>query len=171
MRVRRLLILCCGLLTCLAVSSGVWAKPLPLPQGPVLLTVSGDITRTNGDGMARFDRAMLEALPSRTITTHTPWHEQAGRFEGPLAEALLDAVGARGDQLRVVALNGFEAEVPVSDVSRYQVILAMKRNGEIMPIRRFGPLFVLYPFDAHPELLTEAVRFRSVWQVSRIQVH
>ncbi|ATJ83981.1 oxidoreductase [Halomonas beimenensis] len=168
---RALLHLFAGLLLAGAMSSGAQAAPLPAPQGPVVLTVTGDIRHTNGDGVARFDRAMLEALPSRSIITDTPWHDAAGRFEGPLAEALLEAVGAQGDHVRVVALNGFEAEIPVSDFERYGVILAMTRNGEIMPIRRFGPLFVLYPFDAHPELLTEAIRFRSVWQVTRIQVH
>ncbi len=170
MRVRRLLFLSSVLLWCLGAGA-VQASSLGEPRGPVLLTVSGEITRTNGDGVARFDRAMLEALPWRTIDTDTPWHQEAGRFEGPLGEALLDAVGARGDQARVIALNGFEAEVPISDFRRYGVILAMKRDGEPMPIRRFGPLFVLYPFDARPELLNETIRFRSVWQVSRIEIH
>lgn len=176
MRARRLLTLSCILLWWFAGASLARAASptaaLAEPHGPVLLTVSGDITRTNGDaGVARFDRAMLEALPWRTIDTHTPWHEDLGHYEGPLASALLKAVGARGDEARVVALNGFEAEVPVSDFTRYGVILAMKRNGEDMPIRRFGPLFVLYPFDDRPELLNETIRFRSVWQVARIEIH
>ncbi|OBX34441.1 hypothetical protein A8U91_03494 [Halomonas elongata] len=70
-----------------------------------------------------------------------------------------------------MALNGFEASIPISDFERYDVILAMRRNGEPMPIRDFGPLFVVYPFDQHPELRTEAIRFRSVWQVNRIVVY
>lgn len=170
MRVRRFLPLACGLLLSCLLTGTAAAAALPAPEGPVLLTISGDIGRTNGEGVARFDRAMLEALPSRIIETRTPWHQGVGRFEGPLAEALMRAVEARGDRVRVVALNGFEAEIPRRDFARYDVILAMRRNGEIMPIRRFGPLFVLYPFDAHPELLTEAIRFRSVWQVTRIRV-
>jgi hypothetical protein len=46
----------------------------------------------------------------------------------------------------------------------------MKRNGDSMAIRDLGPLFVLYPFDDHPELLTEMIRFRSVWQVDHLHV-
>ncbi|MCK2184562.1 oxidoreductase [Halomonas getboli] len=180
MRIRRLLPLMLALLcwtSAVQAASADFASSSPdtpllaPPEGPVLLTVSGDISRTNGDGVARFDRAMLEALPGRTIETHTPWHEDVGRYRGPLGEAILEAVDAHGDQARVVALNGFEAEVPVSDFRRYGVILAMKRNGKAMPIRRFGPLFVLYPFDERPELLNETIRFRSVWQVSRIEIH
>ncbi|MBB3189467.1 oxidoreductase [Halomonas cerina] len=157
------------LLTCLPTMRPE-AAPLPAPTGPTLLTVSGHITRTNVGDQARFDRAMLEALPGRGIETNTPWHREVGRFEGPLAEALLEAVGARGDVVRIRALNGFEARVPVSDFRRYGVILAMTRNGEPMAIRDFGPLFVLYPFSEHPELHTEAIRFRSVWQVNHIHV-
>lgn len=157
------------LLTCLPIMMPE-AAPLPAPTGPTLLTVSGNIARTNMGDQARFDRAMLEALPGRRIETDTPWHREVGRFEGPLAEAVLDAVGAHGEVVRIRALDGFEARVPVADFRRYDVILAMSRNGEPMAIRDFGPLFVLYPFSDHPELHTEAIRFRSVWQVSHIHV-
>lgn len=149
----------------------VQAAPLPSPSGKVILTIRGDISRPNVGDEAHFDRAMLDRLPSRSIVTTTPWHPGPGRFEGPLFSALLDAVGANGSEVRVVALNGFEARIPVSDFKRYNVILAMRRNGEPMPIRDFGPLFVVYPFDQHSELKTEAIRFRSVWQVNRIFVY
>lgn len=144
--------------------------PLPEPTGQVILTLDGDIARANVGDEAHFDRAMLEALPSRVIETHTPWHSDKGRFEGPLLRALLESVGAEGDTLRIRALNGFEARAPRSDFYDHDVILAMSRDGEPLGIRDYGPLFVVYPFDAHPELLTEAVRFRSVWHVTRIIV-
>jgi len=154
----------------LVAASAVHAHPLPAPEGDVMLTVAGDISRTNGDGVARFDRAMLQKLPQDTIVTHTPWTEGASRFKGPLLGAIYDAVGARGDSLHVVALNDFAADVPLAEAKEYGVILAMRRDGEPMPVREYGPLFVLYPFDDHPELQTEEVRFRSVWQVTRIVV-
>ncbi|MCK0745819.1 molybdopterin-dependent oxidoreductase [Chromohalobacter nigrandesensis] len=135
-----------------------------------MLTVEGDISRTNGDGVARFDRAMLQELPQSTIVTHTPWTEGVSRFEGPLLGAIYEAVGAHGDSLHVVALNDFAADVPLAEAEQYDVILAMQRDGEPMPVREYGPLFVLYPFDDHSELQTEEVRFRSVWQVTHIVV-
>ena len=75
-----------------------------------------------------------------------------------------------GRQLRVKALNDFVAEIPVSDFEDNDVLLAMRRDGKPMSVRNFGPLFVLYPFDDHPELQTEKIRFRSVWQVATIVV-
>nr|NQY44973.1 oxidoreductase [Chromohalobacter sp.] len=159
-----------AILVALVGMTSAQASSLPTPRGEVMLTVSGDIVRTNGDGVARFDRAMLRGLPQGTIVTHTPWTEGVSRFEGPLLSGLVDAVGGQGDSLHVVALNDFAADVPLSEARDYGVILAMRRDGEPMPVREYGPLFVLYPFDDHPELQTEAVRFRSVWQVSRIVV-
>ncbi|MDI5921198.1 molybdopterin-dependent oxidoreductase [Halomonas sp. LR5S13] len=159
------------LLSALVPFSIALASPLPTPKGTVLLTLSGDIANANVGDEAHFDRAMLQALPTRVIETHTPWHRDRGRYEGPLVRALLEAVGADDvEQVRIRALNHYEAEVPVSDFRRHDVILAMTRDGESLTIREYGPLFVLYPFDEHPELLTEAIRFRSVWHVERIIV-
>jgi len=39
-----------------------------------------------------------------------------------------------------------------------------------MSLRDKGPIFVIYPFDKHPELLNEVVFSRSVWQVTEIKV-
>ncbi|SOC53004.1 hypothetical protein SAMN05421509_10283 [Chromohalobacter canadensis] len=167
---RRGMTACLGFFLLMFGASVVHAHPLPEPEGDVMLTVEGDISRTNGDGVARFDRAMLKALPQDTIVTHTPWTQGASHFDGPLLGAIYDAVGARGDSLHVIALNDFAADVPLAEAKEYGVILAMRRDGEPMPVREYGPLFVLYPFDDHPELQTEEVRFRSVWQVARIVV-
>ncbi|WP_148252965.1 oxidoreductase [Aidingimonas lacisalsi] len=161
-----------SLLGCLLFSliMPAWSHELPQPDGDVMLTVSGDISNPNVGDEARFDRQMLDALPSRVIETHTPWTNGKSRYEGPLATAVLDAAGARGTWFEVRALNDFAAKIPRSDLEEYAVILAMERDGEPMPIREYGPIFVLYPFDDHPELRNETIRFRSVWQVSNIHV-
>ncbi|WP_458526095.1 molybdopterin-dependent oxidoreductase [Onishia taeanensis] len=144
---------------------------LPEPEGAVLLEVSDDIRFTNAGDTARFDRQMLRALPDRVVKTHTPWTDQQRRFRGPLLRDLLARVGAQGDELHVEALNAYSGQIPIRDVLDYAVILAMSMDGKPLAIRDFGPLFVLYPFDEHPELNTETVRFRSVWQVAKIHVH
>ena len=78
------------------------AGSLPRPTGPVVLTVSGQITRTNAGDTAEFDLAMLEALPGRTARVSTPWAEGVNTFQGPLTRAVLDAVGARGSRLKMI---------------------------------------------------------------------
>ncbi|MBS9402778.1 oxidoreductase [Halomonas sp. TRM85114] len=146
------------------------AEPLPSPTGEVILTISGNIAHTNAGAQAHLDRDMLMALESRVVETNTPWHSDSSRYEGPLLLAVLQVAGAEGERIVVRALNDFEAEIPITDLHDYKVILALHRDGEPMPIREFGPLFVLYPFDEHPELNNETIRFRSVWQVEKIHV-
>ncbi len=146
------------------------AQALDSPTGSVILEVTGNITQTNVGNEAHFDKAMLEALTQRTTQTSTPWHDGVVSFEGPLGRALLEAVGAEGDQLNVVALNDYSSTVPISDFYDHDVILAMRADGQQLRIRDHGPLFIIYPFDENPSLLNEEILTRSVWQVKRIEV-
>ncbi|WP_245897722.1 hypothetical protein [Palleronia abyssalis] len=148
----------------------VSATELPLPKGPVILKISGDIKHTNIDGAAHFDLPMMEALAGRQTVIETPWYSGTIFFDGPLISAILEAVGAGGDTLRVVALNDYAAEIPRSDVENYPVILATRIDGEVISVRDKGPAFVIYPFDIAPELYNEMIFSRSVWQVGAIEV-
>jgi hypothetical protein len=143
---------------------------IPAPSETPILTISGRIKITNGDGTARFDRAMLEAMGMQRIETTTPWHSGTVRFEGVPLAALMRAVGAEGDRVSVVALNDYSSEIPIEDFAKYNVILALKRDGEYMPVRDKGPLFVVYPYDSAPELKHQKFYSRSVWQVAKIVV-
>lgn len=146
------------------------AETLEAPQGPVILTVSGELENTNAGDRAQFDRAMLEALPQHETVTHTPWHDGAVSFVGPLGRTLLDAVGSEGRELRIMALNDYSATVPVRDFYKYDVIFAMSANGQPLQVRDQGPLFVIYPFDQASSLMNEVTLSRSVWQVNRIEI-
>ena len=152
------------------VGTIVQADGLSVPKGPVVLTIAGNITHTNGDGVALFDRAMLEELESRSTVASTPWFDGPRTFEGPLASALLDAVGAQGSSLRVIALNDYSSDVPVADLRDFPVVFATHLDGEVMSVRDKGPLFMIYPFDESPELFNEVYFGRSVWQIARIEV-
>lgn len=143
---------------------------LGVPSGPVILTVSGNVGLTNVGGDAKFDRAMLEALPQHEFVTSTPWTESSNHYRGPLMRDLLARLNAESDAVHVAALNGYEAEIPVSDFEEYDVILALEKDGNAIPIREYGPLWVLYPFDQDEALLSEKIRFRAVWQVMHINV-
>lgn len=146
------------------------AAPLAKPAGEVVLTVKGKIATMNGDGVASFDMAMLNELAGRKALVETPWTKGKVTFEGPLGKALLDAVGAQGTTLRVRALNDYAVEIPLKDFLDYPVILATRRDGNLMSIREHGPIFVIYPFDQDPSLYNEKYFSRCVWQVATITV-
>ncbi len=144
---------------------------LPPPSGKVILTVSGRIDVTNKGSSAEFDYAMLEALGMDRIETTTPWYDGIVQFDGVRMQRILQAVGASGESVTAVALNDYTTEIPIDDIRRYGVLLAMKRNGSDMPVSDKGPLFIVYPYDSKPELKSQKYYSRSAWQVASLEVN
>jgi hypothetical protein len=83
---------------------------------------------------------------------------------------VLASCGAHGDTLRLAALNDFRADMPVADTVKYDVIVARLLDGKPMSVRDKGPLFIMYPFNARPELRGAVYYSRSVWQLRAIDV-
>ena len=152
------------------VATQAWAGELAKPTGKVLLTMSGNIENKNADGKAVFDTASLEKLGTVTFQTTTPWYNGRTTFTGIPLQKLMDYVGAKGSVVKVTALNDYTTIIPLSDFKKYNVILAVKVNGEYMRIRDKGPLFIVYPYDSIPELNNQVYYSRSAWQVSRMSI-
>jgi hypothetical protein len=146
------------------------AQSLKAPAEKPILTISGKVATTNKEGEAQFDRPMLEALGMVTVETTTPWYTGKVKFEGVPLDKLMKQVGASGERAVVVALNDYSSEIPIEDFAKHNVILALKRNGQYMPVSDKGPLFIIYPFDSTPELKSQTFYSRSVWQVAKIIV-
>jgi hypothetical protein len=144
--------------------------PLPQPQGPVILTVSGNIEVTNSERGAEFDREMLEALGFIEVRTTTSWTDGVQVFEGVLARAVLDRVGAQGTTVTASALNDFVAPVPMDHFRQYDVILATIMNGKQMEVSDWGPIWIVYPRDDYPELLGSKFNDHWVWQLRELRV-
>jgi hypothetical protein len=143
---------------------------LPQPSSAIVLTVEGQVQHCNEGLVARFDLPMLEALPKRKVTTRNPWVEGIVTYEGVLLRDLMHFVEANGTVLRFVALNDYSADMPAADAEEIDVILAYRRNGQLMTVREKGPLFVVFPFSDQPFLDTNERHAQSVWQVARITV-
>ncbi|GHC50621.1 oxidoreductase [Gemmobacter tilapiae] len=136
----------------------------------MVLTVTGLIGATNGEGAATFDLAMLEALDRKTFATTTIWTEGQQVLSGvPLVE-LLAHLKIKGRTLKVTAVNDYSIEVPISDAVQGGPILAYLNNGQRMTLRDKGPLWLVYPYDQNPAYQSETIYARSVWQLDRIEV-
>lgn len=146
------------------------AADLATPTGKVILTVSGNITTANAGGKAEFDREMLEALGTSELALTTPWTDGRQVFKGVLGSKILDAVGARGEQIVAKAINDYQVKLPVSDLRNYPVLFALKQNGSYMRVRDKGPIWIIYPRESHPELDTDQITDRWVWQLSEIVI-
>ena len=156
-------------------ATGAFCRPAvagsqPVPAGKVILTISGRIATQGGAASAGFDREALEALGMEAFTTTTPWHDGKVKFEGVALDRLMKVVGATGDHITAFALNDYSTDIPIEDFARYNVILALKRDGGYMPVADKGPLFIVYPYDSVPELKHQKFYSRSAWQLNRIVV-
>lgn len=157
-------------IACLALSACWSLNAQTLPQGRVVLTVSGKIGNLNQGTQALFDMAMLEALPQRSFTTMTPWQKEPVQFTGPLLRDVLAQVKASGTSIQATALNDYKIRIPVEDTQRFDVLMALRMNGEPMPVRTRGPLFIVYPFDAHAQLRSVQYYERSIWQLRALDI-
>jgi hypothetical protein len=145
-----------------------WA--LEPAKGKVILTLQGKVGETNSPKGAVFDMAMLKSLPQQTFSTHTPWDKTPTKFQGPLLRDVLAAAKASGKTIKAVALNDYKTQIPMGDAAKFDVIVAHSMNGQDIPVRTKGPLFIVYPFDSQPELKTPTYYERSAWQLQGMEI-
>lgn len=142
----------------------------PAPEGEIVLTIKGQIARTNdGDG-AVFDEAMLAALPSASLETTTVVTDGVRQFDGFLMRDLLTLVGADGETVSATALNDYIIDIPMEDFERFDVLVATHMDGQRLLPSDKGPLWIVYPRDDHAQLQDIRYDYRWVWQLVRLKV-
>ncbi len=162
-----------ALAVALTVNAAVTAsaeEALPVPQGKVILTISGNIEKTNQDGVAAFDHAMLEAIGFADLRTSTAWTDGTPTFRGVPMQALLEYLGAKGENVTAVALNDYKVEIPFSDFFDYPVLLASSMDGERLKVRDKGPLWIVYPQDDFADLRNKVTQSKWAWQVKELMI-
>ena len=158
------------LLQALTQSLEAFELPKEAPQGAVILTVSGNIGVKNSADAALFDAALLDGLPQHSFIATTPWLKNPATFTGPLLKDVLQALKARGTNLRALALNDYKIDIPLDDAFKFDVILTRKVDGHVLTVREKGPIFMMYPFERFPQLKTDAYYSRCVWQLTSLRV-
>lgn len=158
-----------GLFALVLMISPATASMLDEPKGEVVLTISGQIAKTNGGGSARFDMAMLEAFPKHEFTTSSPWLGKS-RFEGVKLSVLLEAVGSTGETIDAVAINDYAVSIPIEDAVKQDALLAYKVDGAYLPVRMKGPLWIVFDYDGNPSVNNEVYFTRSIWQLKSMKI-
>lgn len=162
--------LCLASVAAALLVSAASVHALEPAKGKVILTITGKVAEKNTATGATFDLEMLEKLPQQTFTAQTPWEKAPIKFQGPLLRDVLAAAKASGTTLKAAALNDYQTTIPADDAKNFDVIVAHKMNGEAIPVRTKGPLFIVYPFDSKAELRATAYYERSAWQLKSINV-
>lgn len=152
-------------------ASGVSASELAPPTAEVILKVTGPLGRTNIGDEAHLDRELLESLGTATLTTWTPWTDGEIEFEGLPLRALIAGLEARGTAMHMRALNDYHVVVPISDAQDYDALIAWRADGVDLTRRDRGPLWLVYPWSAHPDLDERVISQRSIWQLHELEFH
>jgi hypothetical protein len=125
-----------------------------------------------GDGSAikTFTDQDLLALPQIEFQTSTIWTSEPSIFSGPSLASVLMAAGAAEGAVSMIAVNDYKVEMPFDRIEDSAPIIANRINGAPFSIRNKGPLWLVFPFDAHPRFQTEEIYSFSIWQLTQIRV-
>lgn len=158
-------------LVLLTISSAPWAETSwqEQPSGPLILTISGELD-CSPSGTAYFDLQRLDALPQSVVSTMTPWTETTDSYSGVRLSELLTALGAKGNKISATALNDYSTEFSSDASLEYPVILATRRNQQLMRVRDKGPIWIMYPLNDYPQLRKEEHHHAMVWQLKSLQI-
>jgi len=132
-------------------------------DGPVVLTVTGQIASTNrgpfdpfsdalfgvvGEEFERahaFTRAALDALPQETVTVGYPNWPAPVTVTGPTLASVLDAAGAEGSEVLVQAVDGYAPSFSIAEVRAGNFVLATSIGGAPLAIGGRGPAWLVFP--------------------------
>ena len=164
------------------------------PTGPTLLTITGDIKRSNRgpldpalDQMMSkhklaftrafaLDFAAIAALPARGIRPTLEYDGRAHLLRGPLLADVLALAGARldeGSKIVLRAVDGYAAAIGMQQVRAWQPIVATHLDGKPMALGGLGPLWALMDADRVPEMAARPLNERfgaCPWALYHIEV-
>ena len=138
-------------------------------SGPVLLTLSGAVGRTNRgpldpalDQMMvkhgiqfssafALDSAALNRLPATTIRPTLEYDGKVHSLSGPLVAVVLEAAGVAATnpsiQLGLRAVDGYNVGISLTDARSYRMIVATHIDGTPLALGGLGPQWAVYEAD------------------------
>lgn len=137
-----------------------------------LTTLAAELVVRHQQDVWTLSRDDLSAMPNTTIVTVTPWTVQEDEYTGVALVDLLAELGVREgvNAVRLTGLDGYSVTASLSNILAAHAALVYERNGEVMPVRAFGPFWILFPFTDRPELVRRDIRSASVWQLQSIDL-
>jgi hypothetical protein len=175
------------LVLALAVSPALAGSEAGTPRDMVLLTMAGQIGKTNRGPIdakrdvllaalkaefksaVEFDRAMLLALPQATVTGQPNTFDKPARFSGPELRGLLEHLEAAKLKVTFMALNGFAGWLAPQDIDGSEWILALSADGVPLGIGQQGPIW-LVKSGAHKLDSSDPTHGDWVWNVFYIKI-
>lgn len=144
---------------------------IPVPEGDIILTVTGNIGTTNVDESVQFDMATLESLGEVEYEVTDPFSQEDVVYRGVLMSDFLAVLQVPEDAtaLGLTALDDYSIDIPLEELTERPVILALRADGEYITIENRGPSRVIFPygyFDYDPDI----VNSYWIWQIVDVEV-
>ena len=160
---------------------------LAIIYGGIFLTIAGTstaraeklgdlrITDQSGTSVTLSEEELLK-LPRSSIKTQTAWTEGIHHFEGVtltevLKKAKIDIKTFTPETLlRLTAWNDYIVDIPLSDATDYNTLIAAFMDGTRLTIKDKGPYWLIYPRDDHDELQDSRFDHRWSWQLKELTI-
>ncbi len=154
------------ILSCQFVFAGslVQVELAPIAHLEATLVVVG----TDGTQTA-YTPSELEAFPTYSLTTTTPWRDEPAKFEGVLLADILASGGLdKIDTITVMAENDYKTVLARELWENVDVLVATRVNSGVISRRARGPFLFVIDMDTltHSEIADES---SLVWMASRIE--
>lgn len=114
--------------------------------------------------------ADLDSFEQHSFTTSTIWTTGLMEFSGPALTDVVASTGAGTAGLRLRAANDYSITLNPSVLEADAPIIATRINGQTFTLRERGPLWLVFPYDAHARFRTEQIFAASIWQLTDIDV-
>jgi len=143
-------------------------QKISVPQGEVVLTLTGDIGTANKGSKLELDLASLEKMRRVRVEAAEPFLKRRVMFEGVLLSDLLAVAGvpSSASKVSMTALDDYKVDFKLDDVRSSQMLLATKADGKHMPVDRSGPIRIVFPDSSslgrNPDLW--------IWSVASMKV-
>lgn len=128
------------------------------------------LTIKTPETVKEFTCGQIEVIGLKRINTSTFWPEDHGEFSGVLLRDLLSVAGIENvPEIKITALDGYTAVIPREDWQTWEVIMATRHEENVIPVRRKGPLRIIYPKDIGGKIADSEMRIRWIWAVKLIE--
>ena len=143
---------------------------VPPPEAEPVVTFSGNISVTNMEATLSLDLPTLEHLTVVEYQVSDPWERKQITYRGVLLAELLALAGASetAQSIVVTAWDDYTAEIPLSEIEAWPIMLATHADGEMLTLETNGPTRIIFPYDSYNNLTS--ARNMSVWNVAVIEV-
>ena len=111
----------------------------------------------------------LQDIAVTDVVTSTIWTQGVHKYTGVPLHAILQHLELSGTTIEAIALNDYSVTMPFDTQVEWPIV-AFAIDGQPIPRREKGPLWIIYPFDQSPEFRTETIYSRSIWQLNRLNI-